>query len=435
MKIVQLIPGSGNTFYCENCIRDNELAGQLRRLGHDVIVAPMYLPTLADPEMKSGVPIFFGGINVYLQQKLGLFRKSPRWLDRLFDAPPLLRWAAGLTGMTRAQDLADTTISMLEGEDGKQSKELNRLVEWLTSVERPDVVYISNALLLGVVRRIKEVLNLPVVCALQDETIFIDPLPEPHRTEVWDTMANRAQDVDLFIAVSDFYKHKMADRLRIPEDRIITVYNGIPTQEYKIRENMPEAPVIGFIERQCPEKGVHVLAEAFMILKERDSIPGLRLRIAGGRTSDDAKYVAGITRELRRKNLQDDVEFLPNLFPDEKREFLTTITLLSVPATHEEAFGLYIIESLASGVPVVQPMHGAFREIIEKTGGGVLYEPHTPEALADAVESLLKDPERMDRLGKEGRTNVINGFDVTASARAFDSILCRLAEEAGQKIK
>ena len=360
MKIVQLIPGSGNTFYCENCIRDNELAQQLRHLGHDVIIAPMYLPTLADPEMKSGAPIFFGGINVYLQQKLGLFRKSPRWLDRVFDAPRLLRWAAGLTGMTRAQDLADTTLSMLKGEDGNQAKELNRLVEWLSSVERPDVVYVSNALLIGVVKRIKEVLNIPVICALQDETIFIDPLPEPNRTDVWNTLAERAQNVDVFVAVSDFYKHKMTDRLKIPEDRIVTVYNGIPTREYEPAESLPNPPVIGFIERQCPEKGVHVLAEAFKILKERDTIPGLRLAIAGGKTSDDVKYVAGIARELKRKNLQDDVELLPNLFPEEKQEFLKTITLLSVPATHEEAFGLYILEALASRVPVVQPAHGAF---------------------------------------------------------------------------
>ena len=321
MKIVQLIPGSGNTFYCENCIRDNELAKQLRRLGHDVIIAPMYLPTLADPEMKSGVPIFFGGINVYLQQKLGLFRKTPRWLDRLFDAPPLLRWAAGLTGMTRAQDLADTTISMLEGEDGNQAKELERLMEWLASVERPDVVYISNALLIGVVRRIKEVLNIPVVCALQDETIFIDPLPEPHRTDIWSTLTDRARDVDVFIAVSDFYKHKLADRLQIPEDRIFTVYNGIPTREYEPAESLPKPPVVGFIERQCPEKGVHVLAQAFMILKERDTIPGLKLRIAGGKTADDAKYIAGIARELKKKNVLHDVEFLPNLFPEEKRKW------------------------------------------------------------------------------------------------------------------
>ena len=158
MKIVHIVPGSGGTFYCENCMRDNALVKALRRMGHDVVMVPLYLPMFADdPELSEDVPVFFGGINVYLQQKLALFRKTPRWLDRLADARWILELAARKAGTTRAAGLGDMTLSMLRGADGNQAKELDRLIKWLAENERPDIVHLSNALLIGLARRIRAV--------------------------------------------------------------------------------------------------------------------------------------------------------------------------------------------------------------------------------------------------------------------------------------
>jgi len=418
MKIVKLIPGAGNTFYCENCIRDSGRVKALRKLGHDVIVVPLYLPLLTDEPnaCSSNVPIFFGGINVYLQQKFALFRKTPRWIDRIFDSQKLLKWAAGKAGMVRYEDLGETTLSMLRGEEGRQAKELDRLVAWLASEEPPDVVHFSNALLLGMVRRIKEELHVPVVCSLQDEDILVDALPEPHRQLVWETLSQRAAYVDAFIAVSKYYKDFMCTRLGIPADRVHVVYNGIDLDGYEPAASPPNPPVIGFLERQCRDKGLHTLAEAFVILKKSGRVQNLKLRIAGGRTTDDEPFVQEIRQRLAEHDLSEYVEFLPKLNREEKLAFLRTLSLLSVPAEHKEAFGIYVIESLASGVPVVQPNHGAFPELLGTTGGGILCEPNDAQALATAIETLLLNPEYARELGRQGRKAVFSNFSVEQMA-------------------
>ena len=117
MRIILLTPGTGS-FYCGTCMRDNALALALRSQGHDALMVPLYLPpTLDEASSAENAPLFYGGINVYLQQKAGLFRKTPRWVDRLFDAPALLQGAARRAGMTQAHELGDLTLSMLRGED------------------------------------------------------------------------------------------------------------------------------------------------------------------------------------------------------------------------------------------------------------------------------------------------------------------------------
>jgi hypothetical protein len=80
MNIVQITPGAGS-MYCGGCFRDNSLVAALRKQGHQTLMVPLYLPlTLDEPDQSAGTPIFFGGINVYLDQKSALFRKAPRWL-------------------------------------------------------------------------------------------------------------------------------------------------------------------------------------------------------------------------------------------------------------------------------------------------------------------------------------------------------------------
>src|SRR5437763_268183 len=94
MRIVQLTAGTGS-FYCGTCLRDNALVAELRRQGHDALLVPLYLPlALDEPPATPATPLFYGGVNVYLQQQSSLFRKTPRWVDRLLDAPGVLRAAA-----------------------------------------------------------------------------------------------------------------------------------------------------------------------------------------------------------------------------------------------------------------------------------------------------------------------------------------------------
>src|SRR5271169_2978823 len=130
MRIVYITAGAAGMF-CGSCMRDNTLVSALHRLGHDALLLPTYTPIRTDEVDVSQKRVFFGGINVYLQQKLGVFRHTPWFLDRLLDAPGLLRWVSRFAVRTRAEDLGDLTVSMLEGEHGRQRKEVNKLVNWL----------------------------------------------------------------------------------------------------------------------------------------------------------------------------------------------------------------------------------------------------------------------------------------------------------------
>ncbi len=418
MRIVQVIPGSGGGFYCENCLRDEALVRALQALGHQPLMVPLYLPLATEgPSPTETEEVFFGGVNVYLQQKLRLFRRTPRWLDRLFDARWLLRLAGRLAGMTSAKVLGETTLSMLRGEHGRQVKELERLVEFLSSRARPDALYLSNALLLGLARRMRQALDAPILCALQDEDFFLDALPEPYRRQAWDELADRAGDADGFIAVSDYYAERMRRRLELPGENVHVARTGIAAGDYAPAEAPPDPPAIGYLSRLCPEKGIDALVEAFVRLEQRGRVPGLRLRAAGGWTSEDARLIRRLRRRLKRAGLWGRAEFLGNLAGPQRREFLRSLSVLSVPAAHAEAFGMYVLEALASGVPVVQPRAGSFPEILHATGGGVLYDPGDPAALTDALEGLLVDGARARRLGSAGREAVLREFTIERMAR------------------
>ena len=240
MNIIHLTPGAGPMF-CGGCLRDNALVAALRKLGHEALMVPLYLPlTLDEEDQSAGTPIFFGGINVYLEQKTALFRGAPGWLRDLFASRPLLKWAAGKAAKTRPADLGELTLSMLRGEAGNQARALQELVAWLQTQPKPDVVCLSNALLVGMTRRLKAELGAPVACALQGEDLFLDGLPEPHRAACWRTLAERAAEVDLFIAPSRYFGDLMRERLGLPAERVKVVYNGINLEGYQGRSRKAE---------------------------------------------------------------------------------------------------------------------------------------------------------------------------------------------------
>ncbi|MFN3651071.1 MAG: glycosyltransferase family 4 protein [Armatimonadota bacterium] len=426
MRIVQLTAGTGS-FYCGTCIRDNALVSELRRRGHDALLVPMYLPlALDEPPATAGTPVLFGGINVYLQQKLSLFRRTPRWLDRLFDSPALLRAAGRKAGMTSARELGELTLSMLRGEEGHQAKEVERLVEWMAAEGKPDVICLSNALLLGLARRLKERTGAAIVCLLQGEDTFLDALPEPERSASWAAVQERAADVNAFLPVSRYYGDLMCDRARLPREKVHPVYPGILLDGYTPAATRPDPPVLGYLARMCAAKGLETLVEAYLLLRARDRVPRLQLRVAGACTAADEVFVERMKDRLSEKGLAPDTRFLPNVSREEKIELLRGLSVFSVPATYGESFGLYVLEALAAGVPVVQPRHAAFPELIAETGGGVLCEPDDPLSLAEAIEELLLDPDRARALGAAGREAVLDRFSVARMAAGVEEVFSAL---------
>jgi glycosyltransferase involved in cell wall biosynthesis len=431
MKIVQICPSSGDNFYCENCLRDATLVKALRRLGHDVLMVPLYLPLAADrTERLSNAPIFFGGINVYLQQKLALFRKTPRWIDRWFDALPLLEWAGRKAGMTSARDLGETTVSMLQGEHGRQVKELDRFVDWLAAEpQKPDIACLSNVLLAGMARRIRERLGVPVVCLLQDEDGFLDGLTAPYAEQAWETVRDRSRDIAAFLSVSRYYAEAMAPRLGSHAARMHVIPLGIELEGYVPGDREPAAPTIGFLSRMCPHRGLEKLVEAFILLKKNGKLPRVRLRICGGRLSSDEPFLARLRNRLAGAGILTDVEFLSAFDLSARREFLQSLSVLSVPEERPVAYGLYLFEALAMRVPVVEPAHGCFPETLALTGGGVLYEPNTAEKLAATLKPLLLDPQAARRLGAEGRAGVARTFEIGRTATEMVRIYERIIQQ------
>ncbi|MBM3833586.1 MAG: glycosyltransferase family 4 protein [Verrucomicrobia bacterium] len=402
--------------YCGGCFRDNALVGALRKLGHSTLMVPLYLPLTLDEEDNSvGTPIFYGGINVYLEEKSALFRKTPRWLHKLLDSPRLLKWASGSAAKTRPQDVGALTLSMIKGEEGNQKRELDELTAWLSTHERPDVVCLSNALLIGLARGLKQTLQVPVACLLTGEDYFLDSLPSNHRQVVWETLAKRAREIDLFVAPSSYYRDLMIRRLKLSPERVRIVYNGINLDGYDAHAAPPSAPVLGYFARMCKEKGLELFAEAAILLKQRSSAKHLRLRIGGGLGPSDKPLVDSIRRRFEQAGFGADVEFCPNLDRKSKQDFFRSLSIFSTPALYGEAFGLYLIEALAAGVPVVQPRHGAFPELVEATGGGLICEPNAA-ALANAAEELLVDPGRARTLGKAGQSAVTEQFSIEGMA-------------------
>lgn len=408
--------------YCGNCFRDNALVAALRRMGHQVLMVPLYLPlTLDEEDQSAGTPIFFSGINVYLAQKSTLFRGAPAWLRDVFTSRNLLQWAAGKAAKTRPQDLGELTLSMLRGEAGNQARELDELVAWLKAQPLPDVICLSNALLLGMARRLKLDFGAPVVCTLQGEDSFLDALPDTHRNACWQTLAERAADVSLFVAPSQYFGNLMRDRLGFPDQRLRIVYNGISLDGYASAHSplapRPSPPTLGFFARMCREKGLDILVEAYIALRQPGRMNSLKLRIGGSCGPADQPFVNSLRARLEAVGLLGDVEFCPNLDRASKLAFLQSLSVFSVPAVYGEAFGLYLIEALAAGVPVVQPRSAAYPELVAATGGGLLCEPSDPLALADAIEELLSDPGRARALGEAGRKFVREKFSAESMAR------------------
>jgi glycosyltransferase involved in cell wall biosynthesis len=421
MNVVQLTPGAGG-MYCGNCFRDNALVKSLLRKGHSAQLLPMYLPlTLEDQPSTADIPIFYGGLNVYLEQRFPAYRSAPRWLHSGLSNPSLLQWIGRFAAKTRAEEVGDLTLSMLAGEQGNQRRELKELIRWLKQQARPDVVCLSNCLLSGVTRQLRAELGVPVVCMLQGEDSFLDALPPQVRQAAWKQLAERVAESDALVAPSRYFADLMRSRLELQNLEIRIVHNGISLDGYgssgsAASSKFPRGPglVLGYFARMCQEKGLDSLVEAFVLLKRSKRFPLLHLRIGGGCSSADEPFVARLRTRLQSEGLLGEVEFHPNLSREDKIAFLESLDVFSVPAMYGEAFGLYLVEAMAAGVPVVQPRHAAFPEVLTETGGGVLYDPPKPESLAMAIESLLLDEGLRKSLGQSGRQSVQERFSADA---------------------
>lgn len=385
--------------YCGSCLRDNILAKSLLDAGHDVLLIPTYTPTRTDEQNVSRGRLFLGGINIYLQQHFSFFRKTPKFLDRILDFKPLLRLVTRMGISVDPADLGSLTIAMLEGADGPLRKEINSLVRFLADEVSPDIVTIPNSLLIALAPAIKEALNVPVVCTLQGEDLFLDGLIEPFHDQAMQIIREQAVHVDSFIAVSHFGAQHMAETLNINRDRIHVVPLGINFEGFNRRsDHGPNPFTIGYLARIAPEKGLHILCEAYRSLRARSGLPESRLWAAGYHAPEHKSYFEEIRNNLAAWGHLDHFHYYGELDRHQKQEYLAGLSVFSVPTSFDDPKGLFLLEAMAAGVPVIQPRRGAFLEVIETTGGGVLVEPNNPDALAQGILDIWRNPDQRKEL-------------------------------------
>jgi glycosyltransferase involved in cell wall biosynthesis len=391
-------------------MQGNTLAAALRGAGEDVLLVPVYTPLRTDEEDVSIGRVVFGGVNVYLQQHSALFRHTPWSLDRLLDRPGLLRWLSRRGLSTRPEQLGGLTVSMLRGEQGRQRKELEKLIHWLRKESRPELVHLSNVLLVGMARELRRQLDVPVVCSLSGEDGFLEGLTEPHYSEARDVLRERCADLDALVAMSRYYADFMAEYLSVPRERIHVIPPGLNLSGHgtdggaEPREASEERPArIGYLSRIAPEKGLHQLAEAFALLAGEEGLPPVRLAAAGYLDESNRPYLDEIRSLLADQGLGDRFEYAGELDRAAKIAFLESLDVMSVPAVHPESKGLTVLEAWANAVPVVLPDHGAFCEMIQDSGGGLLYEPGNPQALAAALRRMIEERTFAAECGRQAR--------------------------------
>ena len=428
MRIAYLAAGAAG-MYCGSCLHDNTLAAKLLEMGEDVVLVPIYTPIRTDEVDVSENRVFFGGINVYLQQRWSLFRRLPKWLDRWLDHPALLGRLGGKAGSVNPAELGDLTVSMLKGESGNQSKELEVLVDWLLSEVKPDVVHLSNSMMLGLARMIAERCGPPVVCSLSGEDIFLEQLREPHYQQARDLLSQRAANADALVAMNHYYADFMAEYLAVDREKVHVIPHGLNLDGHAPRDAsaLPTKHRVGYLARICPEKGLHLLVEACEQLCRRPELSSLELHAAGYLGSGDRSYFQEILDRVTEGPLAGRFHYHGEPDRQGKIAFLQSLHVFSTPTVYRESKGLPVLEAWANGVPVVVPNHGTYPELIADTGGGVLHNPEDVADLADKLAISLAKSQATQRMGQSGRAAVEQRYNAGRMAqdtlRLYDELV------------
>lgn len=418
---IAYITAGGAGMFCGSCMRDNTVARAMHRLGHDVQLIPMYTPIRVDEEDVSEKTLFYGGINVYMEQTVPGYRFLPDFVTRWLDQEWIIRWATSRGIETDAKQLGALTLSVLKGKDGNQRKEAYRLAKWLSADMKPEIINFSNMMIAGTAPLVKELVDCPIVVTLQGDDVFMDELPEPYRTKCFETIRSLVPHIDGFIVFSNYYADYMAEYFGIPREKFRLVPLGIDLTDLPdkpSRDDVPQhPPTVGYLARMAPEKGLHVLVDAFLHLKAMRGMEDVRLKVAGWAGPQQQAYIDEQFEKLEAAGHIDGCDYLGTVDRAGKLEFLQSIDVLSVPTVYREPKGLFVLEALAAGVPVVQPSHGAFPELIEATTGGHLVTPQDPVALAEKLAEVLADRRKAKLQGIDASEIVRSQFSSEVAAK------------------
>lgn len=425
MRILHLAAGAG-TMYCGACARDMVMARGLSKLGHDFQILPLYTPLKTEGEMPRPLgPIFMGGINAWLQQQSALFRWLPTRLDRLLDHPALLRWAGRFAVSTRPEDLGPLTVSVLAGREGRQRKELQRLLDYLQTGAPPQLISLTNSLLSGLAPALKDHFGVPVVCGLQGEEEFVAGLPPRYQQQARQLMQANAAAVDLYLAPSEAYAERMAEYLGVPRERVAVVRPGVEYQQYERAAPRPTEPfTIGYLSVIIPRKGLDLLVDAFLQLAATKG-PRLRLKVAGQALND--RYRREVQAKLAAAGQAELCEFMGEVDLAGKVAFLHGCSAFSVPSRFPESRGIAVLEAMSAGVPVVAPEQGIYPELFGVVGGGRLHAPGDSASLADQLKQIITDPAAADEDARQVQAGLRQHYSPEQMALRLQELFVQLA--------
>ncbi len=453
MRIVHLIAGAG-PMYCGSCMHGNTLAAGLRKAGADVLLAPLYTPLRTDEENLSIDHLALGGINVYLDECLPWWRRMPGFVRRLVDQPWLVTWAARAGGSTRPEQLGRLAVAMFRGDDGPLKDDVEQLLAWLRAEVRPEIIHLSNAMLAGLARPIKERLGVPVVATLTGEDSFLEKLPQPYYDQALAELRARAADLDCVIALSRDYADFMAGYLCVPREKIEVFRPGLNLEGFPVgpscREGLIDPPVagnvsaqddsalsspfqqkgpartIGYLGRICEDKGPQLLLAAMVALDESPGVPPYRVRLAGYLDRADRRFLSDLFRMAKRSGKAERFEYVGELDRAGKIDFLQSLDVLCLPSLLRESKGLPALEAWACGVPAVLPDHGAFSELVADTDGGLLYDPQQPDELPSALLRILSDADLAAQCGRRAQQTVHERYTTARESQEMLELYERL---------
>ena len=286
MRIVYIATGAAN-MYCGSCMNDNTLVSAMKCAGIDVTMLPLYTPMRLDEPSASEEHVFYGGIEAYLLQKYPQPNGWQNALLKISGSQIFLKLLAKFdigSAVDPAQN-ASLALSMLRGKDGYQNQLLQEMIDWLETEVRPDLIHITNSLISGVAGELKRRLKIPLVCGLHGEDIFLDGLPSAYREKAIEQICLNAETIDHFTVISQYYLDSFGrQQIGLPPSKLTLVKPGISLNDYRAEKESATTrhpATIGYLARISPEKGLHILVDAFVLLAQSGEFPGLRLRAAG----------------------------------------------------------------------------------------------------------------------------------------------------------
>ena len=244
---------------------------------------------------------------------------------------------------------------------------------------------------------------------------------------------SRLREVDLVIGCSEYITEKIRRRFPQFAKRCQTIYNGVDFNHFFSENNHSATKKNGvkqllFVGRNSPEKGLHVLLDAFQIVLER--YPQAQLEIVGPQQSAPIEFIVALSDDPKVSDL---VSFYGGSYISHlqgklssgvashvsftgfvsRRQLINCYRDADVfvfPSVWNEPFGMPPIEAMATEVPVVATRVGGITEIVEDGKTGILVEPGDASALAEVILSLLSDKDLRKSMGEAARLRVVELF-------------------------